>query len=504
MIGIPSAMLAPISSQEQQVAAVNVQSSVEQRQIVDDYATLYSQVLALEQSSTQTLHDQTAGDIQLLMQALSASRSQGFSDINIYQARLDSALSAFALARTTAEYAQVDASVVQQLTALRSLWPTWQKLQTFRMLLRTFALAGIPATAGEQQYQQDRAAVDSALSPAGYTRLSQLIDSQTQQVTTDQLATLADNTTTLLPRLQAGITLLRQNGDPADAAMLQQAQTRAMRLLATIRLPGAATAVTAMSAGLIQQIEAMSLPLQRAQARSDLRAYTQLLAQAQQHTLLDPFTGRRYPAAYEYADKSIGLGLMQQKVATAKRAQDYQKADDDVLTLTANLHALVSNLHDPTPHDKPHKTDLDLLTRYDLLQGKVVVVSLTEQTARFYDHGKLVYWSYVTTGRIELPSPPGVHFAMTKNAPVLFTSPEPRSSPLWFAPTPVTYAIAYATGGDFLHDAWWRNQFGPGTQLPHYDPAAFNGGSHGCINFPKQQMQWVYNWMQVGTPVLVY
>lgn len=26
----------------------------------------------------------------------------------------------------------------------------------------------------------------------------------------------------------------------------------------------------------------------------------------------------------------------------------------------------------------------------------------------------------------------------------------------------------------------------PGTQLPHYDPIAFNGGSHGCINFPEE------------------
>jgi len=500
-LGIPATMLAPIVSQEQQVAAVTTQSSVEQQQIASDYRTLYSQVLTLEQTSVQTLHDQTAGDIQLLIQALGERRSQGFGDINIYQARLDTALNLFAAARTTADYANTDTYVTQQLTALRSLWPTWQKLQAFSTRLRTFALAGIADSSGEQHYQQDRAALDSALSPADYTRLSQLIDSQTLQVAADETTTLTNGGQTPLRQLQAGIMLLRQNGESADANALQQAQQQLVRLLDGVHKPAI---LDATGARLEQQIEALATPLQRAQAQSDLQAFTQLVAQGQRQTLLDPFNGRRYPAAYEYADPSVGVGLMQHELATAKSVQDYQKADDDILTLTANLHALLADLRDPTAYNKAHKTDLSLLQRDQLLGGKVVVVSLAEQVARFYDGGKLVHSSYVTTGRIELPSPPGIHYAMTKNSPVLFTSPEPRNSPLWFEPTPVQYAIAYAAGGDFLHDAWWRNQFGPGTQLPHYDPAAFNGGSHGCVNFPRQQMQWVYDWTQVGTPVLVY
>ena len=79
-----------------------------------------------------------------------------------------------------------------------------------------------------------------------------------------------------------------------------------------------------------------------------------------------------------------------------------------------------------------------------------------------------------------------------------------RASPFWYAPTPITYGIAYAPNGFFIHDAWWRSEFGPDTNLPHWDPAAFNGGSHGCINLPTDQMQWVWSWTPDGAPIIVY
>jgi hypothetical protein len=44
------------------------------------------------------------------------------------------------------------------------------------------------------------------------------------------------------------------------------------------------------------------------------------------------------------------------------------------------------------------------------------------------------------------------------------------------------------------------------TNLPHYDPAAFNGGSHGCINFhyANGDMGKVYAFSGTGTPIIVY
>jgi hypothetical protein len=93
---------------------------------------------------------------------------------------------------------------------------------------------------------------------------------------------------------------------------------------------------------------------------------------------------------------------------------------------------------------------------------------------------------------------------MVKLTHTVFTSPDPPGSPLWYAPTPINFAIEYALYGYFLHDAWWRAEFGPYTNLPHWDPAAFNGGSHGCVNFPLNEMSTVYNWVDLGTPVILY
>jgi hypothetical protein len=35
-------------------------------------------------------------------------------------------------------------------------------------------------------------------------------------------------------------------------------------------------------------------------------------------------------------------------------------------------------------------------------------------------------------------------------------------------------------------------------------PIAFNGRSHGGGAIPKAVMGWIYDWMPVGTPALVY
>ncbi|HLJ32903.1 MAG TPA: L,D-transpeptidase [Ktedonobacteraceae bacterium] len=149
-----------------------------------------------------------------------------------------------------------------------------------------------------------------------------------------------------------------------------------------------------------------------------------------------------------------------------------------------------------------------MLNHYNLQGKQVLMVSLSEQVMRVYQNGKLVRAFYVTTGRSELPSPPGVWSILDRRTPLTFVSGEPQNSPYWFPPTPIKYAILYHYGGDFVHDAWWRQSFGPGTQFPHADAGgntSYNfDGSHGCINLTTSDASWVYKNTNWNTVIVVY
>ncbi len=501
-LGVPSLLLAPIRVQEQVVRAADRSPTENDQVAASDYALLYAATRHVEQTASVTLRDQANGEAELMMTALTAARAQRFPYVFAYQARLEQAQAQLTSAHTIRDYASVEALLAGQLDALRTMGPAYVVYQRLCAQLQTMRLAGIPSALGEAAAAQDEAAFRDGATPQRYRALIPVMQAQMQQVTTDLTQVLLTNPSAALGQVQASIDALRTIGDTSDAATFERERDAAAHALTA---PGAAAARLNAAQLFTRQVIEMALPLLRLHAQQDIQALGALLTTAQRQRLLDPFTGATYPAAYEYADVTVGYPHIVTELRAAKTAGDVQAADDDATVMSESLSALLADLKDKTPPAQPHATDQRLLQQMGFTQGKVIVVSLVEQVIRFYQDGKLVNWSYVTTGRPELPSPPGVHVAISKASPVLFVSPEPRTSPLWFEPTPVSYAILYdAPGNDFIHDGWWRSEFGPGTQLPHYDPIAFNGGSHGCINLPLKIMKWVYDWTPVGAPVVVY
>ena len=51
--------------------------------------------------------------------------------------------------------------------------------------------------------------------------------------------------------------------------------------------------------------------------------------------------------------------------------------------------------------------------------------------------------------------------------------------------------VLYFDRGYALHGAYWHNNFG--TPM-----------SHGCVNLPLGNAQWLFNWAQIGTPVIIH
>jgi hypothetical protein len=500
-LGIPDSLLQPIESQEAKIASGEGGWNYSYANAASNYTLLYTQLTGVEQTASQTLKQQATDDIQAFSTALTNRRAQGFDAtmLTIYQNRLDQASSDFDAARIPGDYARVDTFARQQTEALNAMGPAYDKLQEFNKIILVITNAGYTSILAQNLYQSDVAAFTAALPASSYEALVGAIDGQITQLEADQTEALPYIGSTLLDQFQSKIALLKSYGENVSQFQAQYVQDGAQ-----FKSASTLADYLALSQTINRQTEGMTLPLIRGAARQELKQLASLVNYVNQHDLmLDPANGIYYPDAYEYSSPFWGLSDAQQVFANARWLGDYQHAYFYAFVLLTNLRALQDDLGDHTAHYLAHASDLTLLNAYHIT-GKVVVVSLREQTARFYQNGKLVYWSYVTTGNLTTPSVVGLNYAMYKLQHTVFISPDPPGSPEWYAPTPINFAIAYSPGGYFLHDAWWRAEFGPYTNLPHWDPAAFNGGSHGCVNFPLSNMSTVYSMVDVNEPIILY
>lgn len=227
-----------------------------------------------------------------------------------------------------------------------------------------------------------------------------------------------------------------------------------------------------------------------------------------QHTFHDSYDNNTYPFGYEYGPTgATGSLWLKGELAAAQTLSDYQQAVEDLNMDLANFQAMAANFGDKTPYDQVHQTDIQLMQHYNYMNSKVVVISLSEQAMRVYDHGKLVKAFLVVTGQPDLPSPPGTWWVEGKKSPTEFKSTAPQNSPEWYPPTPIHYAMQYHSNGYFMHDSWWRTEYGPGMNFPHLDPGGTQysiHGSHGCVNLSENDAAWLYNFVQVYTHIVIY
>jgi lipoprotein-anchoring transpeptidase ErfK/SrfK len=256
-----------------------------------------------------------------------------------------------------------------------------------------------------------------------------------------------------------------------------------------------------------QHTDAIQLPALKNEADYQEQQLTQeATAWENAHTYHDSYNGTTYHMGYEYGSDGVA-GWVQDELTSAKTVADYQQAVEDANNFLSNFRAYQINARDTTPWSSSHQTDLQLMNQYHTLDQKVVVVSLNEETMRVYNQGKLVKAFHVTTGRPEKPSLPGFWVIENKQSPTVFKSDEPKGSAYWYPDTPISYAMLYHSGGYFLHDSWWRADYGPNTQFPHYDSSGDSfsfDGSHGCVNIATDNAAWLYNYVDLNTHVIIY
>lgn len=139
--------------------------------------------------------------------------------------------------------------------------------------------------------------------------------------------------------------------------------------------------------------------------------------------------------------------------------------------------------------------------------NKLIMVSITGQFLQAFENGKIIQWSYVTTGRPGLDTPLGIFNVFQKRSPVTFIplSTDPKSADFGYL-SKVQYGIEFAPVGYYMHDVWWRTAYGPGHNFVYYDNgrAEYEPGSHGCVNTPLTMETWLFLWADMGTTVIVF
>jgi lipoprotein-anchoring transpeptidase ErfK/SrfK len=110
-------------------------------------------------------------------------------------------------------------------------------------------------------------------------------------------------------------------------------------------------------------------------------------------------------------------------------------------------------------------------------------VDLTVQSLTAYEGLTPVRTTLVSTGLPHTPTPAGQYYIE------VMLRYDDMSGPNYYLPN-VPY-VMYFYRGFGLHGTYWHANFG-------------HPMSHGCINMPTPEAEWLFNWAAVGTLVNIH
>jgi hypothetical protein len=511
-IGIPASALQTIIKQEQRLSSTGAPFTLINDQPVTDYnlklASNYQQLEAQTKAIVSSISDQyniqAQQDLQFFQSGLSALQQRKFGNTQAFTAQYNQDSSLLAAAQYPKDYAAISNDARKAIDALGLSNTTFNQLNTFKTTINQMKAAQLDVTAMQTQYQNDLATYNIATTSIEFQNLGTLLNAQYQEAVVNSIQALPFVSAAKLGEFKSQLALLKTYGmDAGPYQPLYDADKAAMKKASTIN------AYLAISQKIDADIASMHDDLVQGASHYLITALDrEANTWGKAHAYHDKFNGNNYIYTAGYTLPGIGFWL-NRELGWAWQPSDYQAVVDEENNEFFDLHMLEQDYSDKTPYNKVHATDLLMMQHYPGLQhGTVLMVSQVEQAMRFYKDGKLIRAFYVTTGRVERPALPGVWTVQDRKSPDQFKSTDPPGSPYWYPPTPIQYAILYHWGGFFVHDAWWRVNFGPGTQFPHYDVGgdeSFAGnGSHGCVNMQSNDAAWVFANTDWNTQIAMY
>ena len=510
-VGVPGALLKPILAQENALNRTSQPLALFSTQNVHDYYANLSQryrmltvqMQGLQTQVTQQLDYQAALDMQTFGTLLSQRRSENIVVPKSFSNQLQQNHSLLVQAQYPRQYLQISQHARAAIAALRLLGPVNDKLKQLQTVTKQLQSSHLDTTALQQQQAYDLVQFGSASSATDYSNLMNQIDAQLLETTTLSIQAIPYVGAAKLNELSSSIGLMKLYGINTSSYQ-QHFDTDKLALDQAKSVDD----FLKVAAQIDADNNAIQFPLLKARAGYLLDQYHQeVKIWGDAHQYIDKFSGTTYRMGYEYDENGIGSDL-DAAVQTAVTRDDYQAAIDEINATMTNMKAMEADTSDPTPWSQPHQTDTQLLQYYNVMNKQVIVVSLVEQTLRLYQNGQLLRAFQITSGQYDKPSVPGFWTIMDRESPTVFKSSEPKGSAFWYPDTNINFAMLYHAGGYFFHDSWWRVEYGPGTQFPHYDSGgdeSFAGtGSHGCVNMPEDQAGWLYRNTSYDTVAIIY
>ena len=509
-IGVPASLLTPIQKQEKQLNSTNAPFSPFNSTTDTDYyhniATRYAQLNVQTQGiiATSTEQGQTQAErtVQNFGTALSQRRVQGLP-VQVFAHQFAQDQTLLSTAQYPKDYALVTKNALTSIQSLNLLQSVSTQLTTLQKTIAQMQGAQIDVTALTQQYQNDQQIVATASTPTDFQHISTLVNGQYQQAVVNTIQALPFVTTAKFNAFETQVNQLKTFG--VDTTPYQK------RLNADKVMMGNTKSIQdfeAFSKQIDTDVAAMHTDYITGEATYLVKQFhKEAEGWGQANLYLNKKgDGQKYPLDAGYLQPGVGEDL-DNALSYAVTPDDFQGVVDQVNNEFFNLHMMEADYSDKTPYNQAHTTDQQMLAHYKLQKGTVIMVSQPESALRVYKDGKLVKSYIVTLGRVELPIVPGVWPVIDRLSPTVFKSPYPKGSPYYYDDTPIHYAMRYHWGGYFIHDSWWRADYGTGTQFPHQDSTgnvSASNGSHGCVNMQLDQAAWVYNNTDLNTQIVIY
>jgi hypothetical protein len=508
-VGVPAAQLKSILQQKQDLEKSQAPLTLFNDQADTTYyknlTTRYDQLRVQTQglivATTEQFEKQAQNDLQRWQTLMNAQRGKNLP-LDMITKLYNQSVASMTTARYPKDYTSIINHATSAIATINMLPDTLTKLDTLHTIITTMSGSNQDVSTLQKQYTDDQQAIAQVTSPEALQHINQTIDAQNQQAATRFALAIPVLAQAKVDELASKVQQLAADGintssyqQRLDAERQQQPKVKTLQ------------DYLAFSQKVDADLAAMRGDLLKGQAMTLLKQFHQEVTDwGNAHLYYDKYDGNKYALDGGYTAKGIGEDL-DKELNEATTADDYQQALTDIQNEYFHLHMLEADYNDKTPFSQVHQTDMQLIDHYKLQKSQVIIISFVEEALRVYDNGKLVRAFLVTAGRPELPPVPGVWSPLWRQTHTTFKSPYPKGSPYWYADTPINYAIMYHYGGYFLHDSWWRNDYGPGTQFYHIDSsgnASANHGTHGCVNIPLDQAAWLYNNTSYNTSIVMY